>query len=262
MYLSRAKRSLPFLVSPPSGCRWAGLGLVVAASLLGGCASTASPGSSHEVLVKAHTLPSDQLLAGPVLLGHRAVWAEAGRRLLVRSLDASGRTRTLFSTSATPGASAGTVWPFSVRSIAAGDGQVAFVERVITCASAPPHLLRCTRGTEGPAASSVTLFAGPPGAIRPVESIVHPHCSERQLPQAVAVAHGGLVVNEMALPCRGRPVLRRGLRSFSGSLVRVLVRGMSVETYPFPGMKVVLPAFDGRVVATAHDNTVQLAVPR
>lgn len=239
---------------------------MLAAWGLGGCASVAAPGSpaSPELdvhgVVKAHTLPSDQLLAGPVLLGHRAVWAEAGRRLVVRSLDAGGRTRMLFSTSAAPGAPKGTVWPFFVRSIAAGDGQVAFVERVVPCASAPPHLLRCTPGTEGPAASSVTLFAGPPGAIRPVESIVHPHCSERQLPQALAVAHGGLVVNEMALPCRGRPVLRRGLRSFSGRLVRVLARGMSVETSPVPGMKVVLPAFDGSVVATAHDNTVELAV--
>lgn len=40
---------------------------------------------------------------------------EAGHRLLVCSLDAHGHTRTLFSTSATPGAPKGTRWPFFVR---------------------------------------------------------------------------------------------------------------------------------------------------
>ena len=89
---------------------------------LGGYVSVAdrgSPGSSwrHALggVVQAHTLRGDQLRAGPVLVDHRAVWVETGRRLLVRSLDAQGRTRTIFSTSVTPGAPKGTPWPFSVE---------------------------------------------------------------------------------------------------------------------------------------------------
>lgn len=226
----------------PLARRLAGLGLVVAACALGGRASLAASGSPAspglEVrgsIVQAHTLPGDQLLAGPVLMRHRAVWVEAGRRLLVRSLDAAGRTRVLFSTSATPGAPAGTVWPFSVHSLAADDGRIAFVEAVIPCASAPPHLLRCTPGTEGPAIASVTLFAGPPGAIRPVESLLHPgrHCHGRPQPTSVAVARAGLVDYEAsAFPCR-QGVSRLVLRSFSGRLVRVLARDLPVETKRF-----------------------------
>jgi hypothetical protein len=198
-------------------------------------AASDSPHSSglevQRGVVDAHTLPGDQLMAGPVLLDHRAVWVEAGRRLIVRSLDAYGHTRTLFSTSATPGAPKSRVWPFNVRSIAAGDGRVAFVESVTPCASAPPHLRRCMPepGAEG-MIYSVTLFAGRPGAIRPVESVVHPGCSSAPEPQAVEIARAGLVVNEMALPCGARPpALRRVLRSFSGGLVRVLARGSNVE---------------------------------
>lgn len=228
---SPAKRSLPFRAARLAR-RLPGLGLLAGACALGGCASVAassSPGSSRaEVagpVVQAHTLPGDQLLAGPVLLEHRAVWVEAGHRLLVRSLDTHGRTRTLFSTSATPGAPKGTLWPFSVRGIAAGDGRVAFIESVTPCASAPPRTRTCSSGDGERWPYSVTLLAGRPGAIRPVESIVHPRCSERQEPQTVEVARAGLVVNEMAVPCRRAPVSRLALRSFSGRLIRVLRNG-------------------------------------
>jgi hypothetical protein len=175
-------------------------------------------------------------MAGPVLLDHRAVWVESGHRLLVRSLDAHGRTRTLFSTSATPGAPKGTLWPFFVHSIAAGDGRVAFVESVIPCASAPPRTLKCTPSSENGPTDSVTLFAGPPGAIRPVESLVppRPSCQGRPEPVAVAVASAGLVVYEVsaypAFQCGS--VSRLVLRSFSGRLVRVLAEGLPVVT-PF-----------------------------
>lgn len=224
--------------------RSAWLGLVVAASALAGCAGAAalvSRGASRlEVgrgVVQAHTLPGDQLLAGPVLVDHRAVWVEGGRRLLVRSLDASGRTRTVLATSATPGAPTGTPWPFSVKSIAAGDGLVAFVESVIPCASAPPGTLRCAPTTVGPSVDSVTLFAGPVGGpIRPVESLVPPGprkaCQAQPEPYAVAIADVGLVDYEVsAWPCADA-VSRLVLRSFSGQLVRVLARGLPV-TAPF-----------------------------
>lgn len=223
--------------------RWSTrLGLLVVACALGGCASTAasdSPASSRLELdggvVESHTLPGDQLLAGPVLLDHRAVWVEAGRRLLVRSLDAHGRTRTVFSTSKAPGAPKGTIWPYWVRSIAAGDGRLAFVEAVIQCGSAPPHLPRCAPNTAGAPVDSVTLFAGKPGAIRPVESFVLPsrHCYRRPEPRAVAITDAGLVDYEIAAdPCI-RGVSRLVLRSFSGRLVRVLARGLPVRNQRF-----------------------------
>jgi hypothetical protein len=180
--------------------------------------------------VQAHTLPGDRLMAGPVLLDHRAVWVEAGQRLLVRSLDAHGHTRTLFSTSTTPGAPKGTRWPFFVDSIAAGDGRLAFIESVIRCASAPPRTRNCSSGTENPPTDSVTLFAGPPGAIRPVESLVppRPNCQGPPEPSAVSVASSGLVVYEMsAYPASGcRSLSRLALRSFSGRLLRVLANGV------------------------------------
>lgn len=183
--------------------------------------------------MQAHTLPEDRLLAGPVLLDHRAVWVEAGRRrLLVRSLDAHGRTRTLFSTSKMPGAPKGALRPFFVDSIAAGDGQVAFIESVIPCTSAPPpHTGRCTSSAESQPTDSVTLFAGRPGAIRPVESLLHPsrHCQPPE-PGAVAITGAGLVDYEVsAYPC-GRGISRLVLRSFSGRLLRVLADGLPVVT--------------------------------
>jgi hypothetical protein len=220
-----------------------GLGLVVAGCVLGGCGGVAAPGSPgssqpgvHRGVAQAHTLPGDRLLAGPVLVDHRAVWVEGGQRLLVRSLDAHGRTRTLFSTSATPGAPKGTPWPFLVKSIAAGDGRVAFEELVTPCASAPPRTLRCAPTSADQPVYSVTVFAGRPNAIRPVESLVTPPpreaCQGRPEPYAVAVADAGLVDYEVSFfPCN-RAVSRLVLRSYSGRLVRVLARGLPITT-PF-----------------------------
>lgn len=208
--------------------------VAAAAAALAGLIATRNAGSRAPSplvvdgsVVQAHTLPDDRLLAGPVLLHHRAVWVEGGRRLFVRSLDAHGRTRTIFSTSKTPGAPKSAVWPFSVRGIAAGDGRVAFVESVTPCASAPPRLPRCLSAPgEEVWPYSVTLFAGRPGAIRPVESFMHPACNWRQEPQEVEIAHAGLLVMEWADPCTAQgPVSRLSLRSFSGSLTRVLARG-------------------------------------
>jgi hypothetical protein len=185
--------------------------------------------------VRARTLPGDRLLAGPVLVGHRAVWVEAGHQLLVRSLDALGRTGTLFSSSETPGAPKGILWPFSVRSIAAADGQVAFTEAVIPCASAPSASSRCTPGSgEGHEADSVRLLAGPPGAIRAVESLVppRPNCQGPPEPVAVAVAGAGLIVYEVsAYPTpHCDAVSRLALRTYSGRLVRVLAEGLPIIT--------------------------------
>lgn len=207
------------------------VGMLVCA--LGGCASRADPRSpspqGRGEIVQAHTLKGDQFMAGPVLVGHRAVWLEAGRRLLVRSLDMHDRARTIFSTSATPGAPKGTKWPYEVESIAAGNGQMAFLEAVVPCGSAPPRARRsprCASTTYGPSLDSLTLFAGPPGAIRPVETWLaarhRQSCHGRPSPAQVGMANAGLVVAEW--PCLQHP--RSGprlvLRSFSGRLVRVL----------------------------------------
>jgi hypothetical protein len=83
---------------------------------------------------------------------------------------------------------------------------------------------------------SVTVFAGRPGAIRPVESLLTPppakSCQGRPEPYAVAVADAGLVDYEVSFfPC-DRAVSRLVLRSYSGRLVRVLARGLPVTT-PF-----------------------------
>jgi hypothetical protein len=82
----RAKRSPQSGVARLARCV-AVLGLVVTAGALGGCGSIVSsdsgPASQLAVdgrLVQAHTLPNDRLLSGPVLVDHRAVWVEAGRR--------------------------------------------------------------------------------------------------------------------------------------------------------------------------------------
>lgn len=223
--------------------RLAVLGAVISACALGGCGSTSASGSSGYPplvvgggVVRAHTLPGDQLEAGPVLLHHRAVWVEAGRRLLVRSLDAHGRTRTIFSTSKTPGAPKGIVWPFWVASIAAGGGRVAFEEGVIPCASAPPHLMRCMPSTVESPADSITVFAGRPGAIRPVQTLMHPgrHCRKGQAePGAVAVADVGVVDYETSVYSCRPGFSRLVLRSFSGRLVRVLAGELPVETKDF-----------------------------
>lgn len=236
MHLSRAKK----FSASHTAQRLAALGLVAVACALGGWATLAasgSPGSTRLVvdggIVRVHTLPGDRLLAGPVLLDNRAIWIEAHQRLLVRSLDMHGHTSTLFSTSATPGAPKGAVWPFHVQSIAAGDGRIAFVESVIPC-SAPPHTRRCFPSTgEGQPADSVTLFAGRPGSIRPVESLLHPslHCHRPPAPTSVAITDAGLVDDESSPLCHpGVP--RLVLRSFSGQLVRVLARGLP-ETKQF-----------------------------
>lgn len=215
------------------------MGLVAVACALGEWALSAAPGSGAAGLVvdggivRAHTLPGDRLLAGPVLLDNRAVWIEAHQRLLVRSLDVQGHTSTLFSTSAAPGAAKGTVWPYYVQSIAAGDGRIAFVESVIPC-SAPPHTRRCFQSTgEGQPADSVTLFAGRPGDIRPVEALLHPsrHCHGTPAPTSVAIADAGLLDDESSPLCHAG-VPRLVLRSFSGRLVRVLARGLP-ETKQF-----------------------------
>jgi hypothetical protein len=222
--------------------RWGfwGVGVLgVLTCALGGYASLAasssprSPsGQGQGVIVHAHTLRDDQFMAGPVLVGHRAVWVEAGQRLVVRSLDAGGGIRTIFSTSATPGAPKGTIWPYEVESIAAGGGRVAFLEAIVQCGSAPPRergTLRCTPSTYGFPLDSLTLFAGRPGAIRPVEtwraSRQRQSCHGRPSPAQVAVANAGLVVAEWPCPAPGQhlgPGPRLVLRSFSGRLLRVL----------------------------------------
>ncbi len=209
------------------------LGLAVAVFALGGGASVAATRSSESPqqagvggLWQAHTLPGDKLLTGPVLLDHRAVWVEAGHRLLVRSIDASGRTRTIFSTSAAPGAPKGTQWPFSATGLVAGDGRVAFLEEITACGSAPPRTPTCVYGSYGPPTDSITVFAGRPGAIKPVESWLQPSGCWSVTPSDLGIADQGLVDYETSGCPLPRGISRLVLRSFSGRFVRVLARGL------------------------------------
>jgi hypothetical protein len=204
-------------------------------------ATAAFPGSASRV-VQARARQGDELIAGPVVVDHQAMWVEDGRRsLLVRSLDAGGRVHTIFSTSATPGAPKGTPWPFDVEAgIAAGGGRVAFVVQVAKCASSPDRPV-CRASNTSPLGSpvdSVILFAGRPGRIRPVETVILPPYDSRRCgpiePATVNVTDGGLVVDEGSEnPACARPVSRLALRSFSGRLDRVLARplvGKSSQT--------------------------------
>jgi hypothetical protein len=181
-----------------------------------------SASGSAEV-VQAQLLPGDQLLAGPVLLDDRfAVWAEAGRhRLLLRSLDLSGRTRTIFSTRQARGVPESAQWPFDVATLAAGAGRLAFVEHVMPCWSSPPRNPRCAAYPAPPEPwDSTTLFAGRPGKIRALASIGR--CGARLEPAQAAVSSAGVAVVEERDICPGRADARIVLRSFSGGLIRVL----------------------------------------
>lgn len=231
---------------------------------------TASSGSLQDRgrVWKAHVLRGDQLQAGPVLVGHRAVWVEAGRRLLVRSLDAHGRTRTIFSTSRTPGAPKGTPWPYSVQSIAAGGGRVAFVVNVSECASAPPSNRHCVLVRSAPYGApldSVSLLAGRPGAIRPVETWLPPshqrfrRSCRRPSPIDVGIADAGLVVTEWPCPPPGSGARfgeRLVLRTFSGRLRRVLARDIQDST-PFVAAGAWAALMEPSPVA-GQDNRVQI----
>jgi hypothetical protein len=180
--------------------------------------------SSSADIVQAHPIRGDILLAGPVLLDDRfAVWAEAARhRLLLRSLDTFGRTRTIFSTSRAPGVGKRSPWPFSVNTLAAGGGRVAFVERVMPCASAPRSSSSCTPSSHPPFPwDSTTVFAGTPGHVQAIETVGR--CGRPRQPSAAAVSSAGIVVDEEQDICPGpRTTARVVLRSFTGRLIRVL----------------------------------------
>jgi hypothetical protein len=74
---------------------------------------------SDNPVLQAAPLPGDVVARGPVLRDNTALWAETGPDLVVRSLDASGRTRSLYVSSAAPGLPAGGYSEFHVPSIAA-----------------------------------------------------------------------------------------------------------------------------------------------
>lgn len=177
----------------------------------------------------AHTLPGDQLTAGPVLVDHRAVWIETGHRLRVRSLGHGGCARTVFSISAPPGAPADTLGQYAVDSVAGGNGRVAFVVEAVACGTVSAPRKPCMPSNDYPPTYSVTLFAGRPGAIRPVESVVHPARHPcRWAPAAVSIANAGLIVEEHsagACPSWGKRLV---VRTFGDRLVRVLARGNQI----------------------------------
>jgi hypothetical protein len=210
---------------------WVAAGLVglamgwsaVALTAASAARSSSGSGAAHHV-ARARARPGDLLLAGPVLFGHEVVWAEAGaHRLLVRTLDLTGRTHTLFSTRQTPGAPKNAQWPFDVPSLAAGGGRLVFVVRISPCTNPGPHS-HCPGFTHPtfPPFDSSTVYAGRPGNIMPVESVDH-RCGRPLEPWAAAVSDAGLIVDEEHDICRGR--FTRGrlvLRGFDGRLVRVL----------------------------------------
>lgn len=180
--------------------------------------------ASTAIVVEAHSLPGDVLVAGPVVLdGRFAVWAEEGpRRLLLRSLDIFGRTRTIFSTSRAEGVRQGSRWVHTVSTLVAGSGRVAFVDLVAPCNRYPTdtHYPYCDPGITRNAWNTATVYAGRPGAIRAVEGTRH-LCATGAEPLALAVARPGLVVFEGTggcPPARYRAVLR----GFGGRLVRIL----------------------------------------
>ena len=186
-----------------------------------------SPAGSEPRVVRARALPGDELLAGPVLLGHEAYWVEAGpHRLRVRALDLRGHAHTVFSTTRALGAPKNAPWPFSVASLGAGDGRLAFVVRVMPCSSSPAGNPRCPV-VPRPAMpwDSSTVFAGPPGAIRPVVSVDH-RCGRPLEPWSAAISGAGLIVDEEHDICPGPPV--RGqlvlLGSKGGHPIRTLAR--------------------------------------
>lgn len=214
-------------VLKPASSLGRAVGLVVVLAACGlACVDPVLAGSfqqaGHSRVWQAHILGGDEPMAGPVLVDHRALWIEVGRhRLRVRSLDARGHTRTIFSTSRLFGAPKRMPWPFRVDSMAAGDGRVAFIEEVIPCASTPP----CIPSTYGPPLLAVALFAGRPGAIRPV---LRPNgCVD---PIGVGITDAGLVDYEISAYGCPRSFSRLVLRTFSGRLVRVLASGLQDVT--------------------------------
>lgn len=215
------------------GWSWAVVGVALTGCAAATTASSAGPRALvtklHGHVVRARTLPGDHLLAGPVLVQHQAVWVEAGiHRLVVRALKLNGQTRTVFSTSVAPGVPKGAQWPFEVRSLAAGDGRVAFVDQVMPCGSSPPGDRRCISAPMPPVPpDSVTLFAGRLGSIAPIQKVVHPRCAWGGFPRSVAVVAAGLVVDELGNSCE-RPVSRLVLMSFSGQPLRQLMQGPGV----------------------------------
>jgi hypothetical protein len=113
---------------------------------------------------------------------------------------------------------------------------------------------------------SVTLFAGRPGAIKPVETWLpprhqqhfHPNCRQPS-PIEVGIADAGLVVTEW--PCTppgsgARSGQRLVLRSFSGRLIRVLARGLQDST-PFVAVGAWAALMEPSPVA-GQDNQVQI----
>jgi hypothetical protein len=218
------------------------VGLIAAVWVLAGCgtASRSTVGGASRAakvchaarggVVVARPLGGDQLAAGPVLVGHAAVWAESLHRMRIRSVDARGCVRTIFLTSTRPRPPKGQWWWYDVTGLAGGEGRVALVESMAPCRAARPSVERCEPGSDVPPPARVTLLSGPPGHIRPVETVQHldrHRCA--WVPQAVAVVDAGLVVQEAPAGACAQWTIRLVLRSFSGRLVRVLARGARIQ---------------------------------
>jgi hypothetical protein len=172
----------------------------------------------------SHVSVSGQIVRGPVVSDGRVYWAEQrGRALVVLSRGPSGPERVEFESAATPGLGKNQYPQYDV-SLAVGDGEVALLRRTFwngcphgegVCPSLPPTL-----GLRG---GSVTLLAGPPGHVRPIE--IARRCAQAVGPDDVAVSDAGLVLEESSTQC-GPPYRREFwrivLRSFTGRLIRVL----------------------------------------
>jgi hypothetical protein len=224
------------------------LGLIAAVGALAGCATAArSPAGARPTVAKvchapddgvvvARPLAGDALVAGPVLVGHHAVWAESGSRVRMRSVDLHGCARNIYvaPSEPRPPKSQGKSWLYSVDSLVGSDGRVAMVESVLPCWAPRASVARCELGPDGVPPARIALLSGRPGHIRAVESLSHP--DQRPCvwtPDAAAIADQGLVVQETQ-EGRGRgscPQFARRvvLRSFAGRLVRVLARGPNIQ---------------------------------
>jgi hypothetical protein len=159
---------------------------------------------SAEAYVQASALPGDTIIAGPVLSGSHAFWPEvAPGHLALRSLEAQGRAKTVWTNGEAPGLGSGQSPVFSVASIAAGSGIVALIRTVssgLVGPGCPPGGVVCYAPPFRPIPVSTTLLAGRPGAIRPLRTATAT-CEGGLSPADVAVSAAGLVAYEVPSDC-------------------------------------------------------------
>jgi hypothetical protein len=202
--------------------RWIGLGVAAVALAF---PSAALAGG----LVQASPLPGNVPTSGPVLEEGRAVWGEtSGNTLTLRSLDEHGRTRTLLTTSDTPGVAPGQPANVSVPSLAAGEGRIALIREISAgvIARCPPLSTPCYPAPiPPPKPVSYSLLAGRPRAVRTLRT-VSGSCYGGVAPFEAGVTSLGVVAAEQPAGChRDEAGPRLVLYPFSKHGRRTLIAG-------------------------------------